>query len=113
MKLLKKYGIYAAIFLLMGLANTYLSERRARDVGLLLLLGMAVYMVARLVRKRKKYRFCPQCGFCTELSWHTEKIDARKKWVRVGRRWHYGGFVTKGTVIHRCPDCGWETDLGK
>ena len=113
MKLLKKYGFYVVVLVLMVLADTYLSERRARDVGLLTLLGVAVYMIGRLVRNRKKYRFCPQCGCCTELSWHTEKIDARKKWVRVGLKWHYGRFVIQKTAKIRCPGCGWEIDLGK
>ena len=66
-----------------------------------------------LISSFRRYRFCPRCGNRTRLGLRTEKIDARKKWVRVGRRWHYGGFVTKGTVIHHCPDCGWENDLGK
>ncbi len=66
-----------------------------------------------LISSLRRYRFCPCCGNRTRLGLRTEKIDARKKWVRVGRKWHYGGCVTKGTVIHRCPDCGWENDLGK
>ena len=113
MKFLKKYGVYPVVLVLMVLADRCLSERRARDVGLLMFLGVAVYMIVRLVRSRKKYRFCPRCGCGTVLSWHTEKIDARKKWVRVGLKWHYGGFVIQKTAKVRCPGCGWEIDLGK
>ena len=68
MKNLKKYGFSAVVLLLLFLANTYLSERRARDLGLLIVIGVAVYIVVRLVRSRKKYRYCPNCGCGTELS---------------------------------------------
>lgn len=66
-----------------------------------------------LILSYRRNRYCAYCRSKTKLGWRTEKIDARRKWVRVGSKWHYGGFVIQKTVTIRCPRCGWEIDLGK
>lgn len=113
MKLLRKYGFSAAILVLLWLSDTYLSERSARQLWGALLLAGVVYTIIRMARSRRKYRYCPKCGCGTETCWHTEKIDASKKWIRIGNRWQYGGHVTQKTAIIRCPGCGWEINLGR
>ena len=113
MKLLKKYGPPAAALLMIWLSKQFWGEKGQQAAIIVFFVSAGTVSVIAMCCSRKKYRYCPKCGCGTELSWHTEKIDARKKWVRVGSKWHYGSFVTQKTAIIRCPGCGWEINLGK
>lgn len=85
------------------------------DRILVLFIGavILIYIAVRLVVSYRRNRFCTYCRGKTVLGLRTEKIDARKRWVRVGGKWHYGGVIVQKIVVIRCPQCGWEIDLGK
>ena len=90
-----------------------IKEDQALQLSLAVFILFLISFFGSIIRSFRRHGFCPCCGSRTRPGWRTEKIDARKKWVRVDSKWHYGGFVLKGTLIHRCPDCGWEIDFGK
>jgi len=113
MKFLKKYGPPAAALLMIWLAKQLWGEKGEQAAVILGIIGAVAICIIVMCHSRKKYRYCPKCGCGTELGWHTEKTNAKKKWVRVGDEWQYGGFVSQKTAIIRCPGCGWEINLGK
>ena len=87
------------------------------NLGVILSIGLALIIILPCVivlfASYRRNRVCPRCQAKTVLGWHTEKIDARRKWVRFGGKWHYGGVLIQKTAVIRCPACGWEINLGE
>ena len=91
------------------------------DIDSLVCIAAAVviilFTVVKLVGSYRRNRFCPCCGTKTKIDWRTEKSDptwgritlARKRiTLRFGR-----GTGFHSVAVVRCPQCGFEIDLGK
>lgn len=105
--------VHAFLWLAKPLQKYAWPEDLDRIVILSVAAAILIYTAVRFFLSYRCNRFCTCCRSKTVLGWRTEKIDARNRWVRIGSKWHYGGVVYQKIAVIRCPQCGWEIDLGK
>ena len=75
--------------------------------------GLLLYILINLFLSYRRNRFCPNCRTKMVMGWRTEKRGISNPRVRIkGSGIKFSTGVDKIAVL-RCPQCGWEIDLGK
>ena len=82
-------------------------------LGAVIMTIVVIWTVVSTVRSYRRNRFCPSCRTKMVLAWRTEKRGISNPRVRIsGKGIKFSTSVDKIAVL-RCPECGWEIDLGK